>query len=109
MGLERIEPLLPPRPMHPLGCHDPRVADRHAVECARCDRDVLVEHGIGVKYIRAIPSRVVEMPGTKNPRIRYFDADGVEQHDEYDLVVLSVGLQVPERVSGPPLRSWVSI
>ena len=32
------------------------------------------EHG--VKYIRAIPSRVVEMPGTKNPRVRYFDEDG---------------------------------
>ena len=29
------------------------------------------EHG--VKYIRAMPSRVVEMPGTKNPRVRYFD------------------------------------
>ncbi len=52
----------------------------------------------GVKYIRAIPSRVVEMPGSKNPRIRYFDENGAEQQDEYDLVVLSVGLQVPESV-----------
>jgi hypothetical protein len=24
---ERIVPLLPPRPDHPLGCHNPRVAD----------------------------------------------------------------------------------
>ncbi len=54
------------------------------------------EHG--VKYIRAIPSRVVEMPGTKNPRVRYFDQTGMEQQEEYDLVVLSVGLQVPESV-----------
>ena len=54
------------------------------------------EHG--VKYIRAIPSRVVEMPGTKNPRVRYFDDAGVEQQQEYDLVVLSVGLQVPQSV-----------
>ena len=52
----------------------------------------------GVKYIRAIPSRVVEMPGTKNPRVRYFDQDGVEQQQEFDLVVLSVGLQVPQSV-----------
>ncbi len=52
----------------------------------------------GVKYIRAIPSRVVEMPGSKNPRIRYFDESGVEQQQEYDLVVLSVGLQVPQSV-----------
>jgi heterodisulfide reductase subunit A-like polyferredoxin len=52
----------------------------------------------GVKYIRAIPSRVVEMPGSKNPRVRYFDENGVEQQQEFDLVVLSVGLQVPESV-----------
>ena len=54
------------------------------------------EHG--VKYIRAIPSRVVEMPGTKTPRVRYFDQEGVEQHQEFDLVVLSVGLRVPASV-----------
>jgi heterodisulfide reductase subunit A-like polyferredoxin len=49
----------------------------------------------GVKFIRAIPSRVVEMPGTRTPRVRYFDQAGVEQHQEFDLVVLSVGLRVP--------------
>jgi heterodisulfide reductase subunit A-like polyferredoxin len=54
------------------------------------------EHG--VKYIRAIPSRVVEMPGSKNPRVRYFDQTGAEQQQEFDLVVLSVGLRVPESV-----------
>ena len=30
----------------------------------------------GVKFIRAIPSRVVETPGSKTPRVRYFDQDG---------------------------------
>jgi putative transposase len=29
---DRIEPLLPPRPRHPLGCHNPRVADRKAMD-----------------------------------------------------------------------------
>ena len=29
---ERIEPLLPPRPPHPLGCHNPRVGDRRAMD-----------------------------------------------------------------------------
>ena len=52
----------------------------------------------GVKYIRAIPSRVVEMPGTKNPHVRYFDQTGAEQQQEFDLVVLSVGLRVPTSV-----------
>jgi transposase len=28
---ERMEPLLPPRKPHPLGCHNPRVADRNAM------------------------------------------------------------------------------
>ncbi len=27
----RIKPLLPPRPVHPLGCHRPRVSDRAAL------------------------------------------------------------------------------
>ena len=54
------------------------------------------EHG--VKYIRAIPSRVVEMPGTKNARVRYFDQEGIEHHQEFDLLVLSVGMQVPDSV-----------
>jgi len=49
------------------------------------------EHG--VKFIRAIPSRVVEMPGDKTPRIRYFDQDGAEQQRDFDLVVLSVGMR----------------
>ncbi|MGO9097024.1 MAG: FAD-dependent oxidoreductase [Bryobacteraceae bacterium] len=50
----------------------------------------------GVKYIRAIPSRVIEMPGTKDLRVRYFDAEGKEEQWEFDLVVLSVGMRVPE-------------
>jgi transposase len=29
---ERIEVLLPERPAHPLGCHNPRVADRDAMD-----------------------------------------------------------------------------
>ena len=29
---ERIEPLLPARPWHPLGCHNPRVPDRDAFD-----------------------------------------------------------------------------
>lgn len=28
----KMEPLLPPRPAHPLGCHNPRVPDRAAMD-----------------------------------------------------------------------------
>ena len=29
---QRLEPLLPPHKPHPLGCHNPRVADRKAMD-----------------------------------------------------------------------------
>jgi len=48
---------------------------------------------LGVRYIRAMPSRIVEMPGSKNARVRYFDDQGRESQEEYDLVVLSVGMR----------------
>lgn len=47
----------------------------------------------GVRFVRAIPSRVVQMPGSLNPRVRYFDEQGAERQEEFDLVVLSVGMQ----------------
>jgi len=46
-----------------------------------------------VKFIRAIPSRVVEVPGTKNARVRYFDETGLERFEEFDILVLSVGMR----------------
>jgi len=54
------------------------------------------EHG--VKYVRAMPSRIVEMPGSKNCRVRYFDEKGEERQPEFDLVVLSVGMRPSARV-----------
>ena len=46
-----------------------------------------------VKFIRAIPSRIVEVPGSRDARVRFFDEAGQEQQEEYDLIVLSVGLR----------------
>jgi heterodisulfide reductase subunit A-like polyferredoxin len=51
------------------------------------------QHEHGVRYVRAIPSRVVEMPRSKDLRIRYFGDQGSEQSGDFDLVVLSVGLK----------------
>jgi len=47
----------------------------------------------GVRYVRAIPSRVVEAPGSKDLHLRYFDDEGTERTEDFDLVVLSVGLK----------------
>ena len=49
---ERIEPLLPPRKPHPLGCHRPRVDDRKAMDAiffvlrTGCQWNALQETGI---------------------------------------------------------------
>ena len=48
----RMEPLLPPRPAHPLGCHNPRVPDRAAMDAiffvlrTGCQWNALNETGI---------------------------------------------------------------
>jgi len=47
----------------------------------------------GVRYVKSIPSRIVQMPGTMNPRVRFLDEGGKLSEEEFDLVVLSVGLE----------------
>ena len=47
----------------------------------------------GVRYIKSMPSRIVQMPGTMNPRVRFLDESGKLSEEEFDLVVLAVGLE----------------
>ncbi len=54
----------------------------------------------GVRYVRSMVSRVAEKPQSKNLEISYVAADGKIQLEEFDLVVLSVGLDAhPEAVA----------
>jgi heterodisulfide reductase subunit A-like polyferredoxin len=53
----------------------------------------------GVRYVRCAISRVVEDPRTKNLRITYIDDTGEIKEEEFDLVVLSVGM-VPSASTG---------
>jgi heterodisulfide reductase subunit A-like polyferredoxin len=46
----------------------------------------------GVKYVRCAISRVAEDPRTKNLLITYLDEAGEIKEEEFDLVVLSVGM-----------------
>ncbi|MGB8993501.1 MAG: FAD-dependent oxidoreductase [Desulfobaccales bacterium] len=46
----------------------------------------------GVRLIRAMISRVAQDPRTHNLELNYVDEDGRHQTEEFDLVVLSVGL-----------------
>jgi heterodisulfide reductase subunit A len=49
-----------------------------------------------VRYVRAMVSRVFEDPQTGDLELRYVDDSGQRQAEIFDMVVLSVGLQVPE-------------
>jgi heterodisulfide reductase subunit A-like polyferredoxin len=46
----------------------------------------------GVRFIRSMISRVAEKPKTKNLGITYIDSEGKVKEEEFDLMVLSVGL-----------------
>ncbi len=46
----------------------------------------------GVRFIRSMASRVAERPKSKNLVISYVDSEGRLREEEFDLVVLSVGL-----------------
>ncbi len=47
----------------------------------------------GVRYVRSLVSRVVEVPETKNLMVQYVDEEGQIQTEEFDMVILSVGLK----------------
>jgi len=50
----------------------------------------------GVRYTRAIVSSVKEMQQTKNLLIRYVSDDGEIKEEEFDLLILSVGMKPSE-------------
>ncbi len=47
----------------------------------------------GVRFVRAIPSRIVEAPDTKNLSVSYRGPEGEERLQEFDLAVLSSGIR----------------
>jgi heterodisulfide reductase subunit A len=55
-----------------------------------CDR---AKNQLGVKYVRSFISRTYEMPGSKNLRLVYANPDMKQTEEEFDMVVLSLGLE----------------
>lgn len=47
----------------------------------------------GIRYVRSFISRTYEMPETKNIVLKYFGPDRKMAEEEFDLVVLSLGLE----------------
>jgi heterodisulfide reductase subunit A-like polyferredoxin len=53
----------------------------------------------GVRYIRALPSTIKQDPSSENLEIQYTLTDGSQIQEEFDLVVLSVGMQPPHSMA----------
>ncbi len=49
-----------------------------------------------IRYLRAMISRVTQNPRTKNLELSYVDEANGIQTEEFDLVVLSVGMRIPQ-------------
>jgi heterodisulfide reductase subunit A-like polyferredoxin len=64
---------------------------------------------LGVKYIRCRVPRVEEIPGTKSLTIQYLAEDDRKVSQEYDLVVLSVGMQPPREVAALAAKFGVEL
>jgi len=52
-----------------------------------------------IHYIKSIPSRIVQMPGTRDLRLRFVGEDSKITEQQFDLVVLSVGMEPAASVS----------
>ena len=46
-----------------------------------------------ISYIKSMPSRVLQAPGTKDLRLQYYNDEGRLEQADFDLVVLSVGME----------------
>ncbi|MFH1741076.1 MAG: 2Fe-2S iron-sulfur cluster-binding protein [bacterium] len=55
-----------------------------------CER---AKNQLGVRYIRSFISRTYEMPGTKNLRLVYTSPEMKQVEEEFNLIVLSLGLE----------------
>jgi len=54
----------------------------------------------GIRYVKSIPSAVKELQQTKNLLLEYLGKDGEKVPEEFDMVVLSVGLQPSASTKG---------
>jgi len=55
-----------------------------------CER---AKNQLGVRYVRSFISRTYEMPGTRNLRVVYASPDMKQTEEEFDMIVLSLGLE----------------
>ncbi|MCE5249043.1 FAD-dependent oxidoreductase [bacterium] len=66
-------------------------------------------HEAGIRYIRSIPSRIVQIPGTNDLRLRFVNEDGALDEHDFDLVVLSTGMEPGATVRESASRIGVAL
>ncbi len=64
---------------------------------------------LGVRYIRSRVPKIDEVPGTRNLIVQYLGESDRKLFEEYDLVVLSVGMQPPKDVKVMAERFGVAL
>jgi heterodisulfide reductase subunit A len=64
---------------------------------------------LGVRYIRSRVPMIDEVPGTRNLIVQYLGENDRKLSQEYDLVVLSVGMQPPKDVKGLARRFGIAL
>jgi len=62
-----------------------------------------------IHYIKSIPSRIVQMPGTRDLRVRFVGEDGQIRERQFDLIVLSVGMEPAASVSDITSRFGIEL
>ncbi len=64
---------------------------------------------LGVRYIRSRVPMIAEVPGSRNLIVKYLGEDDKKLSAEYDLVVLSVGMQPPKEVKALADRFGIAL
>ena len=64
---------------------------------------------LGVRYIRSRVPAITEVPGNRNLIVKYLGENDHKLSQEYDLVVLSVGMQPPKEVKALAERFGVAL
>ena len=52
-----------------------------------------------IHYVKSIPSRIVQVPGSKDLRVQFLDGNSQLQQQDFDLIVLSVGMEPPNSMA----------
>jgi heterodisulfide reductase subunit A-like polyferredoxin len=62
-----------------------------------------------INYVRTIPSRIIQIPGTKDLRVPFVNERGVLEERTFDLVVLSVGMKPGATAKESALRLGIDL